>query len=478
MKDVISEGSLERFHLEYAGAELGDERRSARLLSIASAAVSDPTASFRQSASDDAALEGTYRFLNNWAVEAEDIWGPHERRTRARGQEHTSVLALHDTTQMKFCGETERRGLGHVRKDGGAAGFFLHVGLMVAEDRERTPLGVGRFETWTRHGKAEGKRGHRFYRQDPLHEGHRWVEGIRDIEARFCQGPKVVHVMDREGDGYALLAEAHRADWSVVVRMCTDRATTEPKPAGKGHVRVRAQLQTAERILERDVELSRRGRRGRTPAAIALHPPRKTRTSRLSVRALTVELLRPTSVSTELPSALLLNAVQVLEVAPPHGQAPVEWTLLTTLPIGTAKEVERIVDLYRTRWLIEEYFKALKTGCAFEKRQHDNLHALRNALAIFLPIAWRMLALRTLARSDSTTPANRFLTSTQLQVLRALARKPMPSSPTVTDALWALASLAGHFHRRTRPGWQCLAHAFEKLLIAEIAWTAAIGTQM
>jgi hypothetical protein len=82
-----------------------------------------------------------------------------------------------------------------------------------------------------------------------------------------------------------------------------------------------------------------------------------------------------------------------------HGdEEPVEWTLVTTEPIDSPQAVERIVDAYRARWVIEEYLKVIKSGCAYEKRQLESFETLINALAIFIPIAWRLLLLRTLAR--------------------------------------------------------------------------------
>ena len=110
-----------------------------------------------------------------------------------------------------------------------------------------------------------------------------------------------------------------------------------------------------------------------------------------------------------------------------------------------------------------------------EKRQNESLHALRNVVALLLPVTWRMLLLRTLAFSQGDAPAIRVITPTMLQVLCALAAKALPPKPTVADAMWAIASLGGHHHRRSRPGWQVLGRGLEKLLSAEVIWTLARG---
>ena len=104
-----------------------------------------------------------------------------------------------------------------------------------------------------------------------------------------------------------------------------------------------------------------------------------------------------------------MNLVEVCETKPPTGEKPIRWSLLTTEPVTTEEDVLRIVDAYRTRWLIEEFFKALKTGCAFERMQLESFHALHNALALCLPMAWQMLLLRAVARDKPELPAEAVL---------------------------------------------------------------------
>jgi hypothetical protein len=152
---------------------------------------------------------------------------------------------------------------------------------------------------------------------------------------------------------------------------------------------------------------------------------------------------------------------------------PIDWTLLTQEPIDTAEQILKIVDYYRGRWMIEEYFKALKTGCSFEKRQLESLATLLNALAIFVPVAWRLLLLRGMARSHPTVPATIVLTEPQIAVLHAVTKKPLPHDLNVEQALLAIAALGGHIKNNGQPGWQLLGRGFRKLLNLEEGWTAA-----
>jgi hypothetical protein len=135
-----------------------------------------------------------------------------------------------------------------------------------------------------------------------------------------------------------------------------------------------------------------------------------------------------------------------------------------------------IVDHYRSRWIIEEYFKALKTGCSFEKRQLTTYEGLVRALAIFAPLAWRLLALRHLARASRPRPASGLLEDEQLLLLRTLLAKrryALPVDPTVYDAMLGIAALGGHIKNNGDPGWLVIGRGFTRFVEAEAVWRLA-----
>src|SRR5262249_43470914 len=147
---------------------------------------------------------------------------------------------------------------------------------------------------------------------------------------------------------------------------------------------------------------------------------------------------------------------------------PVEWRLFTTESVDTQQQVEDIVDAYRARWVIEEYFKALKTGCNYEQSQLETFHSLENLLAIYVPIAWQLLALRSSARDQPLRPAREILSSTQITALRLITQGNVtPADPTVGDVFGVIAELGAHIKSNGPPGWQVLARGFEKLRLAE-----------
>ena len=214
----------------------------------------------------------------------------------------------------------------------------------------------------------------------------------------------------------------------------------------------------------------------RLPEQRKVHPSRDGREAHVCVTATQVVLERTRNSPKAYPAKTPINVVHAFESQPPPGECPVEWVLLTSEPIDTDDELSRVVDKYRQRWLIEEFFKAIKTGCAFEKRQLETYHSLRNALAMTLPIAWEMLLLRSQSRQPgaSSPPATTFVDPLRLDVLREASKRQkryvLPPAPTLRDVAYAVAALGGHLRRNGPPGWLTLRRGYDRLLTLEEGW--------
>lgn len=460
---------------EFLAADFGDERLSKRLLRVASSAASSPDKGFPAQAGDDAALEATYRFLNNPKVSVELILAPHLRMTCQRVAAAGLTYAVHDTTDFQFCGEAARAGLTPVSGPG-KRGFLGHFTLAVSADGSRTPLGLLSLRCWTRPASFRRATDRRQRLASPDNEHLRWGEQVTEVSERLGGTAQVIHVMDREADAYALLDLMVRQGDRFIVRAAQDRGLVAPDG---GPTKLFPALAALPPVFERAVPLSKRGRQGKQPATVKRHPPRSTRLAKLCFSASPLTIQRPRGC--EGAPCLQLNYVRVYEVETPEDVEPVEWRLITTEPSETVEQVLAIVDGYRTRWLIEEYFKALKTGCAFEKRQLESKDALLKALALFVPVAWRLLRLRALTREAPATPADQALTPTHLLMLQVLKRKnlvkslrhvPLSETPTVQEALFAVAALAGHLKNNGPPGWQLLGRGLDQLLVMELGWNA------
>ena len=441
---------------EYLGAEFGDGRLTRRLVDLAAMVGRDPGASFPVAAETDADLEGTYRFLSNDRVTPGKILAPHLRATLGR-MAGCEVVVAHDTTEFNF-GDSAREDLGRVGQ-GKSHGFYGHFALAIDRGK-RDPLGVLGIEVHERHG-GKGRRGHEALQTAEDNESKRWKVLVERVETLLGKSV-ALHVMDREGDSYALLAALVEMAARFVVRMASDKRLLAGKPTTK----IGAVLAQQPIIAEREVAITARGR-SKMPAYRKHFPERNARLAQLHMTATQVVVLRPDSSSHSPAKTLTLNAVKVFEPNPPEGEPAVEWRLWTTEPIDNAEQVLAVVDAYRCRWIIEEYFKALKTGCAIERRQLESSHGLQNTLAVFVPIAWRLLRLRSLSRRDEAIPASEVLTSAMIACLRSALRKrgkPLPPKPTVQHALLGVAALGGHIKNNGDPGWIVIGRGFDKLL--------------
>jgi hypothetical protein len=272
----------------------------------------------------------------------------------------------------------------------------------------------------------------------------------------------LVHVKDREGDQYRLFDEMIGLNSQFVVRANQSRLVVSEE---YGVEVLKDAAERAPVLLRRDVQLSRRRRKYHN---VHNNLPRDARLAELNVCAMPAILKRSHGAINRATAATLhVNVVRVVEIDPPAGEERVEWLLVTNLPIDSSEDVERIVDYYRARWIIEEFFKVVKTGCAYEKLQLESLAALDNALAVILPVAWQMLALRSLARSDDAMSASRILSATQLHVLRVNPWMKLPARSSARDALRAIAILGGHIKNNGEPGWLVLYRGFRDLMLLD-----------
>jgi hypothetical protein len=449
---------------EFNGLELGDSRRSRRVKRIVGALSARPDSSFPLAMANRADTEAFYRLVESEAVTFAALAKPHQDETAIRCRDQKTVLVAHDTTDFRYKGDA-RHGLGKVSTSTDKAqGFYGHFSLAISADRRREPLGVLSVQRWARTEpgvstrRRAGELSMAQVRKLPR-ESARWREGVKQVESVLAEtGAVAVHIMDSEADDYALLAQLVGDSRRFVIRGYHDRMLAKPSAARtiKEFVaELPADFEVYADISKRKVRMFDDRRR---------QQKRDMRTAQLVFSASAVRLKRPSHVERELPDELQLNVIHVREVNVINEQEPVDWTLFTTEPIDTSEQISRVVDFYRARWVIEEFFKALKTGCAFERRQLESMHTLENALALFVPIAWGLLRLRTLARDYPDLSASTILEPLEITVLQKMKLVPSGSEPTLREALLAVARLGGSLKHNGEPGWLVLGRGYQELI--------------
>lgn len=469
----LPKASIDRVVSTFDELDLGDPRRAERVRHTVRKMAADPQATLPAAMGSDAALEGAYRLMNSRTVPFDALISSYAEDTARRAKTVGRVLAIHDTTTFGFP-HADPEDVGYLNT--GKPGFFGHYSLVV-DPETRKPLGIGHFEPTfrtkkpaarSRGGAKSRKRSAWETARQADRESLRWSRGFSATN-EVLAGCEVIHLADREGDNYELFGRAIQRGQHFVVRA---RVTARSVHGSEGKNTLADVLGGCRGVFRRQVMLSSRA--AKTPRSKA-HPSRIARTAELEFAATKVVLSRPRHQSTDLPPSLELNVVRVFEPSPPEGTDPVEWLLYTTEPIATPKDVASIVDSYRSRWLIEECNKALKTGCRYEQRQFESREALLTLLALTFPIACELLRLRACAQEKPNRPASDVITPVQLQILKALGSYKLPSSPTARDALWAVAALGGHIKNNGEPGWLVLHRGMVKLLAYEEGWTAALA---
>jgi hypothetical protein len=459
---------------EFANAKLGDERRTERLVRVARRVERNPRVSFPQAMRTPGELEGFYRLMNNDGFTPSQMLEPHRKATFERASQAATVLVVHDTTNVNFPGKSKRNGLG-VTTASTHQGFVAHYSLVLDAGGTSLPLGVSQLETYTRTGKkwSKTKKTRSRVRDDPKRESLRWWRAVEAFEAE-CNGSfEAIHVMDAEADFFELLSQMVTSGRRFIIRAGQLDRTIK---TDEERTKLRDFVDELPSIVKRTVRITARRYQGgkKQPATKKKrHPERDARDAKLAIGAgrLTLQRTRYSkldSVDVE------VNVLRVWEPNPPRDAPPVEWILLTTEPIASRADIEQIVDWYRQRWVIEEFFKGLKTGCSLEDRQLESYAALTKVAALMTPIAYRLLLLRGLSRSHPEQSPSTFFSAVELQLLMLDdSTQGLPKPTTLADAAMLVARMGGHIKNNGPPGWQTLHRCYQHLLTLLTGWEMA-----
>jgi hypothetical protein len=448
---------------ELKGIDLGDKRLNQRSTGILEALGADPAASVNSACGGWGETMAAYRFFKNSAVEPDRILRPHLEATKRRMKEHPVVLIAQDTTELNFSAHPPRDA-GCLNKEE-RLGFYDHTHLALTP--QRLSLGVVRSEQYSRTLESLGKTKERANLPIEEKESFRWLDGYRlasDL-AGECPDTQVVSVADSEADIYDIFLEAdkHPTPADFVIRSKEARCTLERDPDSGPNVycKMRDEVSASKVLTRRTVSLPRT-------------PKRKARDAKLEVRAACVTLKPPHARSGL--GAVTVNVVLVEEVDGPGDDTDVSWLLLTTLPIESVDEVLRVIDYYLARWIIEIYFRVLKTGCRVEDIQLETTSRVKNCLAFYKIIAWRVMQLTYLNRECPSLPCTAVFDDCEWKsVWRVATKRELPKNPPpLSEFIPLLAQLGGYNNRPSEPppGPQAIWVGIRRMTDFAIAWLA------
>ena len=446
---------------EIQGVDFGDKRLNRRFGRIVEELGGHPNLSIPAATESRAEMEAAYRFFDNNKVSPQRILQPHFNATRERISQTDFTLLVQDTTEIDVTRPNQQvQGVGPMDSEA-RRGAFLHP--LKAFTLDGLPLGTVWQKTWTRDKieknlSPEEKKKKR--NETPIEdkESIRWVEGqraARDV-ANACPDTTCVCVGDSEADIYELFSEPREIDGPtgqlhLLVRACQTRTTTDQSNWLK-------KVRSSDCLYECTVDVSARtakiapakqGKRGKS---------RASRIASVEVRATTITLRPPWRPDRKLPE-VTVNVVLVEETNPPAGCDAIQWLLVTTLPIDTPEQVQRIVRAYCVRWQIEIFFRTIKTGCRIEQRLFETLPRLQNCISVYMIVAWRIMYLCRLGRECPDLSCEVVFELCEWKAVYQVVKKEEPpqTPPTLNEMTRMIASLGGYIIRKkTNPGPQTL----------------------
>jgi hypothetical protein len=431
--------------VEMAESQMHDARHAKRLAALLTRLGEQPVSSIPRACHGWAETVAAYRFLDNPAVGFPEILSGHKAATLERIRSQAVALLVQDTSFLNYGTLQPKVGMGTVKERIGEE-YLLHTtGVFTPE---RVNLGVLGAKLWQR---PEEPVAHERARK-PIEEkeSYRWLEGYTlacEVQ-QACPQTVVVSVADCEGDIQEWFLDAmnrpaeERAEFLIRAK-CNRRLAP-----GAAHGYLWEEMQAARPLGKLTFKLSRQA-------------DRPARRITLSVRALPVTFYGARRPGGRLPPVQLW-AIYAIELKSPKGEEPIEWLLLTSVPVSNFSGACLVMQWYRARWEIELFFRALKQGCQIERLRLETAHRLLNALAIYLIIAWRIHTITMLGRAYPDASCELVFEPREWQMIYLMQyQSPPPDQPPpLRDTVRALAQLGGFLARTgdgepgIKPIWQ------------------------
>ena len=464
---------------EFADVDLGDKRLDARLMGMCDRFSESPESSINQACEDWAETKAAYRFFMNKNVEAQEIMEAHRLKTAERAKKHKTVLAIQDTSYLVYTSHSKTEGLGRMSLKKGkniekiySNGLMMHTCLGVTTDG--LPVGLLDQQIFVRKLRTKKRRSLADVTPIEEKESYRWLQSLENTKD-ITGDTQVVTVCDREADLYDFFNLSDKIKSPVLVRANVDRTVNKRS-----------------RYTKKDVvklwdHLSQQPEAG----TITIKIPQKRKTQHCKERdarvaTLTLKygsfLFNPPMHNVKHKSQKLpdikMYAVYVFEANPPVGVEPVEWMLLTNLPVTDFAEAYEKVRWYCLRWRIEMYFKVLKSGFRVEDCRLGHADRLIKYLTVMSIVAWRLFMVTLIARTSPDIPCTKLLADSEWKVLfrKANKSKILPKTPpAIGEVVIWVARLGGFLGRKGDgvPGTITLWRGWKRLIDLTEGWNLA-----
>ena len=432
----------------FGECELGDPRRTRRLMQVAQRILEHPAGSFPDQMPDWAELKAAYRLFDADEVTLHAVAMPHWQHTKSAASGKTLVIC--DTTELNF--GSDREGLGRTG-NGAGRGFLLHNALMV-DGLSRAVVGVAgqaiHYRPKCKRAKQNSSQALKRKRESQV-----WGQVIDEVGPPASDA-QYVYVCDRGADNFEVFCHLlqQSSDWVVRAK----------------HQRRNLLMPAGETVSLPDL-LPHMSVLGTYELTLRARPKQSARVAQIEVSSTRVRMPVPHHKSpwakSLTPEPIAMQLVQVREVNAPTDAEPIEWLLWTSLPTDTFDQAWSVIEDYESRWLVEEYHKALKSGCRVKMRQLQTASRLEPMVGLMSVVAVQLLQLKTITVADPSRAARTMVPQLWLKMLKAARGRRLRRvhDMTVYDFYRELAKLGGFLGRRSdgEPGWITVWRGWEKL---------------
>jgi hypothetical protein len=432
---------------QWGNASFGDARRNARAQKLALSILNKPDASLPYQAESWGELKAGYRLLNSNKVTFETVQKGHWANVRQMAKKSKkTVLYIQDKSDIDFSSKKATKGLGPIGNHKGQ-GIILQSVLAVEFDKiPITVIGLAYQKAWIRPEQSYRKKETRSDLYKRPTEADYWIETLKLIGDPDGTEAQFVTIGDRENDNFKFFSYCGKSGWNFLVRANNNRKvfteTSEEKTLADW-------ARSLPEQTTKEIELRAR-------------PGKPARQALLSIAWGTIFIKTPKNgVRKSEREVLKVSCIRVWEQASDE----LEWLLITNLESSNKEEALEKVGWYEARWLIEEYHKCLKTGCAIEKRQLQTSEGLLAILGFLGIIATRLLAIKFFAKQNPQKQAKKYFPPLGIQLL-CTRYKLSPDKMTCQQYWHSIARLGGFIGRKSdgNPGWQTLWKGWTRFL--------------
>jgi hypothetical protein len=417
---------------EFKDLDLGDKRLVDRFINVMSAFDLKPEGCINRIFKDEgSSRKAAYRLFENKKFKTAKILECHTEMTSERMIDEDVVLSLHDSSYFSYNTKPSIEGLGNIGgslgvnddgEDAETKGFIGHFALAVTT--KGLPLGLQAVKCWSRDNELPWDK-----------ESERWVELLEVAEKTYSKKTQLVFIADREADQFQLLFDVKNRGHDFIIRSKYDRLIK-----GEDHY-ISWHMKKSKKIFDSEIELTKPKKK--VAVEIKFGEVIINDTDKITNKKYGDYGVRDVTV----------GVVEVVEKVKREGEEKLRWVLLTNLPLETKEDAERVINYYKMRWQIENYFKVLKDGCCHvEHASLRSFEKLERYTMCFSIIAWRLFWLKFINHIDPELPAKSILTDLEIEVLKVRHKDKIDKRTLTAGAAIKLIAMMGGYNNRKTDG--------------------------